>query len=90
LDLITKPESQVKAPNPYDISRLWTANHDARDYILVGDPASKLSTTTDAGQVELPSISVSSFTPARVSHGGDQNRSKPGSGQAESRAKRLN
>lgn len=63
-------KSEYKKPNAYDLVRLWTANNDARDYILVGDPACQLSLAAGNQQPERPTFTVSTFRsgkkPARV------------------------
>ncbi len=46
--LLTEEIADVKAGKPRDdalLARYWTANSDARNYVLVGDPAVRLSTT---------------------------------------------
>jgi hypothetical protein len=45
-DLTTQLEEvrmYFKKPNDMELARLWTANNDARNYILLGDPAVRLS-----------------------------------------------
>ncbi|MCI0520558.1 MAG: C25 family cysteine peptidase [Chloroflexi bacterium] len=47
-----------KKPNEVELANLWTANNDARNYIVLGDPAARLYVSSGEGEArpEMPPV----------------------------------
>jgi hypothetical protein len=48
-DLLNNKIRMGKATNTAEFARDWTANNDARNYVIVGDPAARLYLLEDGG-----------------------------------------
>jgi hypothetical protein len=65
--VLEEEEWSPGSTSPYDLAYLWTSNNDARNYVVIGDPAARLPATSVApAEAKRPEIEVSFRQPETV------------------------
>jgi hypothetical protein len=67
---LEKRQQNSSAVNDYDLTQVWTANNDARGYVVIGDPAAYIPLSkADETPAARPDLGERPVTPAMLSDG---------------------